>query len=405
MNILYADSVDESTLTRLSDAGHTYDVKPHLTADVLAGELDGYDVLVVRSTKVTADAIAAGGQLGLIVRAGAGTDNIDKEAASARGIYVCNVPGRNAIAVAELTMGLLLALDRRIPDNTADLRTGVWDKKTYTEADGLYGKQMGIIGLGDIGLAVAERAKAFGMTVVVERKNDRPAVTQAAIRSIGIRLVDDRDELLATSDVVSLHVPKSDDTVGLVDKKFLSTMKDGAYFLNTSRGDVVNEAALLEALDSGRLRAGLDVWDGEPGGGADSFQSPLARHPGVVGTHHIGASTQQAQRSVAEGTMETIEAYVDGNPVNCVNIYSQPSGEACLSVRHLDRVGVLAQVFAVLRANGLNVQQMQNQIFQGGKAAVASIFVGSPVADNVLEELHEIEEVLNVSVNASNDVD
>lgn len=399
MNILYADSVDESSLARLVDAGHRYDVKAHLTAETLPDEIDGYDVLVVRSTKVTADAIAAGDRLGLIVRAGAGTDNIDKEAASARGIYVCNVPGRNAIAVAELTMGLMLALDRRIPDNTADLRTGVWDKKTYTKADGLFGKQLGIIGLGDIGLAVAERAKAFGMTVVAERKNDRPPATQAAIRSIGIRLVDSRDELLDTSDVVSLHIPKADETVNLVDKEFLSKMKHGAYLLNTSRGDVIDESALLEALDAGRLRAGLDVWNGEPGSGDDYFESPLARHPGVVGTHHIGASTQQAQRSVAQGTMETIEAYLDGSPINCVNIREEPSGEACLTIRHLDRVGVLAQVFAVLRANGLNVQQMQNQVFQGGKAAVASIFVGSPVADNVINELHEIEEVLNVSVN------
>ncbi len=401
MKILYADSVDESALDSLIDAGHEVSVQASLTAETLPDAIADHDVLVVRSTKVTADTIGAAEKLGLIVRAGAGTDNIDKAAASARGIYVCNVPGRNAIAVAELTMGLLLAVDRRIADNTADLREGRWDKKSYTKADGLYGKQIAIIGLGDIGLAVAERAKAFGLVVVAERKNDRPARVQSSIRSIGIRLMDSVDDMLATSDIVSIHVPKSDNTTGMVDKAFLSKMRDGSILLNTSRGDVVDEASLIEALDSGRLRAGLDVWDSEPGTGQGSFDSTLAKHHAVVGTHHIGASTEQAQRSVAEGTLETIEAFLAGSPINCVNIRHEPSGDACLTIRHLDRVGVLAQVFAVLRANGLNVQQMQNQVFQGGQAAVASIFVGNSVSDQIADDLKQIDEVLSVSLATS----
>ncbi|MDH3296058.1 MAG: NAD(P)-binding domain-containing protein [Acidimicrobiia bacterium] len=397
MKILYADSVDESTLGRLTEAGHDVSVQADLTAETLPQVVADADVLVVRSTQVTAETIAAAKNLGLVVRAGAGTDNIDKDAASARGIYVCNVPGRNAIAVAELTMGLLLAVDRRIADNTADLRQGRWDKKSYTVADGLYGKQLGIVGLGDVGLAVAERAKAFGLTVVAERKSGRSSQALTAIRSIGIRLLDSQDELLATSDVVSIHVPKSEDTIGMVDKSFLAKMKDGAVLLNTSRGDVVDESALLEALDSGRIRAGLDVWDSEPGTGQGEFHSPLAKHPGVIGTHHIGASTSQAQRSIAEGTLETIEAFLGGDPVNCVNIRHEPSGDIRLTVRHLDRVGVLAQVFAVLRAHGLNVQQMQNQVFQGGQAAVASIFVGGTVTDEVIAALEQIDEVIGIS--------
>lgn len=397
MRILYADSVDQHAVDRLTAAGHSAEVRSELTADSLPDAIGGYEVLVVRSTKVTADTIAASDGLGLIVRAGAGTDNIDLAAASARGIYVCNVPGRNAIAVAELTMGLILALDRRIPDNTADLRDGKWDKKTYTSADGIFGKQIGIIGLGDIGLAVAERAKAFGMTVIAQRKANRSDPALAAIRSIGIRLVDTQPDLLAASDVVSIHVPKSEDTVGMVDDAFLAAMRDGAYLINTSRGDVIDEEALLRALDGGRIRAGLDVWNNEPGSAQDAFSSPLARHPGVVGTHHIGASTDQAQRSVAEGTVETIESYFNGDPVNCVNIRRELSGESCLTVRHLDRVGVLAQVFAVLRSHGLNVQQMQNQVFAGGQAAVASIHVGTAPDDAVVAALSDIDEVLYVT--------
>ena len=398
MKILYADAVDPSGFERLEAAGHTCRLEPSLTAEQLPETVAGQDVLVVRSTKVTADTIAAADRLGLIVRAGAGTDNIDKDAASARGIFVCNVPGRNAIAVAELTIGLLLAVDRRIPHNVADLQAGTWNKAEFTKADGIYGKRLGIIGLGDIGLAVAERARAFGLSVAAVRRPDRSPTTQSAIRTIGIRLVEDLDELVASSDIISLHVPKADDTIGLVDRPFLARMPAGAILLNTSRGDVVDGEALLEALDRGHVRAGLDVWPDEPSGSKGSFESALARHPKVVGTHHIGASTDQAQRSVSDGVAEVVESYVAGSPRGCVNLRSEPSGSCGLAIRHLDRVGVLAQVLGVLRTNEINVQQMRNQVFHGGEAAVATINLDPAPDPAVIEGLCRIDEVLNVAV-------
>ncbi|MGI9614181.1 MAG: NAD(P)-dependent oxidoreductase [Acidimicrobiales bacterium] len=398
MQILFADDIQADHLERLRHLGHDVVVEPTLTAGDLTDRLTGVDVLVVRSTKVPADAIAAADRLGLIVRAGAGTDNIDQASASDHGVYVCNVPGRNAVAVAELTMGLLLAIDRSIADSVADLRQGTWNKGRYSTADGLFGKTLAIIGLGDIGLAVAERAKAFGLTVVARRRDDRPASVQTRIRSIGVRLVDSDDALLSGADIVSIHVPKSPDTHGLVDAEFLTKLKPGAILLNTSRGDVIDEAALLEALDAGDLRVGLDVWQNEPGSKSGEFTSPLASHPSVIGTHHIGASTDQAQQSVAEGTVEVIEAYLDGDIVNCVNLNTNPTGTTCLTIRHLDRVGVLAQIFAVLRSHGLNVQQMQNQVFAGGKAAVATINVAGGANDTIIEQLCEIDEVLDASL-------
>lgn len=398
MRILYADAIDESRLQPLQDGGHHYVIDNTLTAETLPAAVPGYDVLVVRSTRVTAETIAAGDQLGMIVRAGAGTDNIDKGAASAQGIFVCNVPGRNAIAVAELTMGLLLAIDRRIPDNTADLRAGRWDKSTYTRADGLYGKRLGIIGLGDIGLAVAERAKGFGLSVSAERKPNRSARVQAAIRGIGVRMVDSQDVLLAESDIISLHVPKAPNTIGMVDAEFLAKMPEGAVLLNTARGDVLDEQALLGALDQGRIRAGIDVWPDEPSSGSGRFESKLARHRLVVGTHHIGASTAQAQRSVSDGTVEAIQAYAAGSPVECVNLLMEPSGTCAVTIRHLDRVGVLAKIFAVLRTNGLNVQQVQNRVFEGGEAAVATIHVSLEPTPVVIESILDINEVFNVVV-------
>ncbi len=398
MRILLADSLDQSAVQALSVDGHDCVVRPELTADTLPEAIGGVEVLVVRSTKVSEAALAAGDQLSLIVRAGAGTDNIDLVAASEQGIYVCNVPGRNAIAVAELTMGLLLSIDRRIPDNTADLRAGRWDKKTYTKSDGVHGKQLGIIGLGDIGLATAERAKAFGLSVAAVRKANRKSEALSAIRSVGVRLVDSLDELLATSDIVSLHVPKAGGTTGMVNAEFLAKMRDGSILLNTARGDVVDGEALLAVLDAGKIRAGLDVWPDEPGSPQGEFNSILAKHPAVVGTHHIGASTDQAQRSVADGAVEVVSAYAAGRPVNCVNLRLKPEGGCQLSVRHLDQVGVLAKVFAVLRSHDLNVQQMENQVFVGGHAAVANINVSQAVTDSAVRELCSIGEVLSVNL-------
>ncbi len=361
-------------------------------------------MLVVRSTEVTAETISAGAALALIVRAGAGTDTIDTIAASRAGVYVCNVPGRNAIAVAELTMGLLLAIDRHIADGVADLRNGIWDKRRYTKADGLAGKTLSIIGLGDIGLAVAERAKAFDLVVQAERKLGRSDAAMARIRSVGVRLVESRDELLSTSDVVSIHVPKAPETIGLVDDAFIDKLPDGCVILNTSRGDVVDESALLRALDQRSMRAGLDVFADEPSNSNDTFVSALAAHPSVVGSHHIGASTTQAQESVADGTIDVIEAYASGDVINCVNLAPNRADAGCVSIRHLDRVGVLARILNTLSSNGHNVEQMENQLFSGGGAAVATINVDRRLAPDTLAALRGLDDVIAVTVTAEGEV-
>lgn len=398
MKILFADAVDAARIAALEAAGHRCRIEPTLSAEDLPEAIADAEVLVVRSTKIAAETIEAGASLALIVRAGAGTDTIDIAAASAAGVYVCNVPGRNAIAVAELTMGLLLAIDRHIADGVADLRNGVWNKSRYTKADGLAGKTMSIIGLGDIGLAVAERAKAFDLVVQAERKSGRSDASMARIRSVGIRLVESREELLATSDIVSIHVPKAPETVGMVDDAFLDQLPDGCVILNTSRGDVVDEDALLRALDQRGMKAGLDVFADEPSNASGTFSSPLAAHPSVVGSHHIGASTTQAQESVADGTIEVIEAYASGDVINCVNLARNRADAGCVSIRHLDRVGVLARILNTLSSNGHNVEQMENQLFSGGRAAVATINVDRRLADDTLAALRALDDVIAVTV-------
>ena len=400
MKILCADALPEELFESLRAAGHDVSIEPDLTADDLPDRLAASkpDVLVVRSTTVSEAAINATPLLGLIVRAGAGTDNVDKDAASARGIYVANVPGKNAIAVAELAMGLLLAIDRHIAVGNADLKSGVWNKLEYSKADGILGKTLAIVGLGEVGFALAERASAFGMSVTALRKPERSAASLGRIRSAGVTLVDSLEELLGQADVVSLHVPKSPETVGMVDEKFFDMMKEGAILLNTSRGEVVDGDALLAALDSKNIRAGLDVWPDEPSQKSVDWASPLSTHRNVVGSHHIGASTTQAQDAVAAGTVATIEAYTQGRVTNAVNLIGDSTGAVVLTVRHYDRVGVLAKVFETLRASGVNVQQMENQLFTGSVAAVASINLEEAPSAVALDEIANDEDVLSVSV-------
>jgi D-3-phosphoglycerate dehydrogenase len=398
MQVLLADALPEETVATLRSRGHECASEPGLGAGDLAGRIAGVDVLVVRSTKVGADVFEAADRLALVIRAGAGTNTIDTDAAAARGVLVANVPGRNAAAVAELTLGLLLAIDRRIADNVADLRAGRWDKKQYGRADGLLGKTMGIIGLGSIGLLVAERATAFGIRVqALARPDRRPDVTARA-EELGVGMVDTLPELLATSDIISLHVPAADGTKRLVDAGFLGQLRPGAILLNLSRGDVVDEEALLAALDAGDVRAGLDVYADEPATGTAEWTSRLAQHPRVVGTHHIGASTEQAQRAIAEGVVEIVDAFTAGEARNCVNLDPSRLGTATLTVRHLDRVGVLARVLDVLSSAGLNVEHMENRVFRGGEAAVASIDVAGPTPDHLLADLEAVPHVLGVSL-------
>ena len=319
MKILFADAFPQPQLERLGNAGHECEFSPTLTGEELPGAIPGFDALVVRSTRVGAAALEAGDSLKLVVRAGAGTNTIDTVRARELGIDVCNVPGANALAVAELALGLIISADRRIPDNVADLRNGEWNKKRYSRARGLFGRSLGIVGAGAIGMAVAERAAAFGMRILVVASPRRRDAARARLAAVGATELPSLGELAEQSDFLSVHVPGGAQTRALVNRDILARMRPGAVLVNTSRSDVVDESALIEALDTKGIRAVVDVYDGEPASGEGRFDSPLARHPNVYGTHHIGASTEQAQLAVADGVANVIAAFVDGNVINCVN--------------------------------------------------------------------------------------
>ncbi|MCB9684152.1 MAG: NAD(P)-binding domain-containing protein [Alphaproteobacteria bacterium] len=396
MRVLFADKLPDRARVRLASKGFEVRSEPKLTAAELGDRLREFepDVLVVRSTKVTADHVAAGKKLSLVVRAGAGVNTIDVKACSGRGIFVTNCPGKNAVAVAELAMGLMLALDRRIPDGVADLRAGRWAKSAYSGGLGLKTRTLGVIGTGDIGRAVIRRAQAFGMKVVAWSRS----LTDELAAELGVERAATPESLAARSDVVTVHLALNDQTRGFVGESVFSVMKHGALFLNTSRAEVVDETALLRALDERALRAGLDVFSGEPSGGEAPFDHPLAKHPNVYGSHHIGASTEEAQEAVGDEACRIIEAFRDdGVVLNGVNSLVRSTATHRVTVRHLDRVGVLAGVLGTLREAKINVQEMANVVFPGG-AAIARVQVSSAPGADVVERLDALEHVLDVSV-------
>jgi D-3-phosphoglycerate dehydrogenase / 2-oxoglutarate reductase len=307
------------------------------------------------------------------VRAGAGYNTIDVAAASRRGIYVSNCPGRNAIAVAELTFALILALDRRVPDNVADLRAGRWNKKEYSKARGLFGRTLGLIGYGSIGAEVAQRAHAFGMPVVVWSRRFTGGHIEVAMP---FRVVESPQRLAEISDVVSVHLALTKETRGFVDASILGRMRPGSYFINTARAEVVDYDALTNAARDGGIRVGLDVFAAEPGSATADFSDPLLALPNVYGTHHIGGSTDQAQEAIAAETVRVVTAYkTTGRVPNVVNLAVKTPATHRLIVRHRDRPGVLAHVFEVLKTGRVNVQETENVIFEGAEAAVARISI------------------------------
>src|SRR5882672_6124473 len=371
MLVLIADKFEQSGRDGLQDIGCEISYQPDLKDEALAEAIrrDKPDVLVVRGTKVTEPMLDAG-PVKLVVRAGAGYNTIDVAAASKRGIYVSNCPGKNSIAVAELAFALILALDRRIAEAVIALRAGQWNKKEFSKARGLFGRKLGLVGLGRIGQEMIPRARAFGMPVVAWSRSLTP---ERAVE-LGVERMDTPLDVAAAADIVSVHVALKPDTRMLIGADFFKAMRDGAYFINTSRGETVDQGALVEAIHAKGVRAGLDVFAIEPASAVAEFTDPIANEPGVYGTHHIGASTDQAQEAIAAETVRIVQSFKDtGQVPNVVNLAQRTPATHRLVVRHRDRPGVLAQVLDAIKAEQINVQEMENIVFEGAEAAVARI--------------------------------
>src|SRR5687768_10439034 len=412
MKVLVADKFETSGVEGLKALGCEVVYEPELKDDSLTDAIakSGADVLVVRGTKVTAPMLDAG-RLSLVVRAGAGYNTIDVAAASTRGIYVSNCPGKNAIAVAELAFAHMLALDRRVPDNVADLRAGKWNKKEYSRAQGLYGRTLGLLGVGSIGQEMIRRAAGFGLDVVIwsrryagqqgplSEQDVKDLGLEAASRLVRIELAPTPGDVAERADILSVHLALGPETKGLVNAALLGRLKSGAMFINTARGEVVDHAALAAAVREKKLRVGLDVFANEPSAATADFNDELAIMPNVYGTHHIGASTDQAQEAIAAETVRIVRTYKEtGRVPNVVNLARRTPATHMLVVRHRDRPGVLAHVFDNLREANLNVQETENIVFEGAEAAVARINLDGPPASSVCDRIKTNQDVLDLQV-------
>jgi D-3-phosphoglycerate dehydrogenase len=286
--------------------------------------------------------------------------------------------------VAELAFGLILALDRRLPDNVADLRAGKWNKKEYGKARGLYGRTLGLIGLGQIGREMIARAKAFGMDVTGWSRS----LTPESAAELGIAYRQTIIEVAHDCDVLSVHIALAPDTLGVINADVFEAMKPGSYLINTSRAEVVDQAALKQAIKSKGIRAGLDVFAEEPAGAMGSFNDEIVSLPNVYGTHHIGASTDQAQEAIAAETIRIIAAFKEtGKVPNVVNLADHTPATHLLVVRHQDHPGVLAHVLNEIKAANINVQRMENIVFAGAGAAVARIELDGAFEPETVERI------------------
>ncbi len=385
LRVLIADKLPDTARTALQEAECEVVVNATLKGAALTEALTQVDpdVLVVRSTKVTAADFEAAQRLSLVVRAGAGVNTIDLATASSRGVYVANCPGKNATAVAELAFAHILNADRRVADGVADLRAGRWKKRTYAKARGLHGRTLGVIGCGTIGREVIRLGRAFGMEVIAWSRS----LSAAEAAEMGVTRAAHAVDVARAADVISVHLALNASTLGFVGESIFQNMRPGAIFVNTSRGDVVDEAALAEAVRTKGIRAGLDVFVGEPSSDG-AWSTALGALDGVYGTHHIGASTDQAQEAVAEAATDIIAAYAaTGSVQSCVNLAERTPATHLLVVRHRDEVGVLAAILELLREAHINVEQMENIIFRAtddpglARAACARIqVVGVPPA-------------------------
>jgi D-3-phosphoglycerate dehydrogenase len=390
VQVLIADKFPDLYINQLKEMELEVIYSPKLGENDLPEAAKEVDILVVRSTNVKAETINASKNLNLIIRAGAGVNNINIPAANQKGIYVANCPGMNSIAVAELAIGLMISLDRRIPDNVIDFRSGKWNKGEYSKAEGLMGKTLGIIGVGNIGKEVAKRALAFGMNVYGK--------DISRIEGVMIKDFSEMNQLLPLCDIITIHLPATSQTKGLFNKEMFSYMKPNSMLINTARADIIDQDAMIEAIKTKNIRVALDVIKNEPENKTADISSPLQELKNVYLTHHIGASTEQAQNAVAAETIRIIKDYIQSGVIaHWVNRAKISDAHYQLVVKHYDKPGVLASILSIIREKNINIEEIENIIFEGGVVACCTIKLKTPLTTEMLKQMNENPNVLSVS--------
>lgn len=360
MKVLVSDKLSEKGVEIMKKAGLHVDVKPGMSPEELMACIGEYHGLVIRSaTRVTAEVIEKAKNLKVIGRAGSGLDNVDRVAASKKGIVVMNTPGGNTITTAEHTIAMMLSLARMIPQATASMKAHKWEKKKFMGVE-LFNKTLGVIGIGNIGGHVAKRAQALEMTVIAYD----PFLSEQKAAQMGVEKVS-LDELLSRADFITIHTPLTQETRNLINRDTISKMKHGVRIINCARGGIVNEADLLEALKSGKVAgAALDVFEKEP-----PTDYSLVEHEHVICTPHLGAATEEAQENVATAVAEQIVDYlVHGTIRNAVNFPSIPA----------EQLPRLQPYITLAEKLGL----FASQVFEGGITEVTLEFRGEAMEIN-----------------------
>lgn len=355
------------------------------------------DILVTRTSRVTDAVLGASERLGLVVCTGPATDHVDVDAASRRGIFVAHCPGRSASAVAELAWALILACDRRLPDQVRGIRAKCFSEIDHGAAFGLAGRTLGIVGLGQVGQEIARRGSAFGMHVVAWSRN----ITEARCDALGIDYCANLVNLAKLCDVVSVSVSDNDESQGLIGEKFFNALRPGATLVNTSLGRVILQSALLHAVRTKGIRAGLDLHEYVGEGAPDPDIAELVAEGGVYGTLQSGAATTQATQAIDGEVVRMVRQWIEQGTVSgCINRTIESSAVTLLHVRHLNRPGALAGIFEVLGNAGINVEEMENVICAGGGAAIARIHINQTPTERDVALIRSANHVLGVTVQA-----
>jgi D-3-phosphoglycerate dehydrogenase len=383
-NIIITDAVDKKSVSIFESAGFNVTYKPGIPEDEIIKIIKDFHGLVVRSeTQVTSDLISLMRNMEVIGRAGTGVDNIDVEAATRKGIIVMNTPGGNTISTAEHTMALMLSMCRNIAQANQSMRIGKWDRKTFKGTE-LSGKTLGIIGLGKIGREVAIRAKAFKMNVV----GFDPLLSTEVTGKLGVELLD-LDSLFESSDIISVHVPLTDETKNLVSEASLKKCKNGVKIINCARGGIIDEEALVNALDSGKVSsAAFDVYITEP----PDFSGRLIQHPKVVATPHLGASTEEAQEKVAiqiaEQIVDLFKLKSARGAVNAAAIEASGNKEITPYVKLAENIGALHTQLIKGRLKRININ------YSGGLLHSSTTLLSTAVLKGFLSR--KLSEVVNL---------
>lgn len=397
MKILVACEMPEAALGELRELGLEVVHEPGLSADDLQENLVDVAILIVGKVRVSQDAIATGKTLQMIVRAGDLTSNIALDEASAAGIFVTHCPDKDAQATAELTFGLILALDRRIVENTVALRAGKWTRSEFLDARGLAGRTLGVLGGGETGWQVARRARAFEMNVVAWS----PTLTPEEAERREVEFCNWPRELARKSDIVTIHAPPTEEPDRLVDAEFLENMRTGAYLVHVGYSGAIDEIALGDAIERRQLRVALDVFSSEPGIDGGKFRSRLLERPGVIGTQHIGSETEQVRQAISDEVIRIVRTFlVSGEVLHCVNLCERSPATWQLVVRVRDQVGVMAAILEAVRADGINAEEISSRVFRGAKAAWCTIALDERPSTEALECIRELNDVLHLDLRA-----